>query len=327
MIITGVTLAMHYTPQIDLAFSSVEHIMRDVNNGWLIRLMHANGASIFFILVYIHIGRGLYFGSYRSRGLLWLSGVIIFIIMMATAFLGYVLPWGQMSFWGATVITNLLSALPWFGQDLVYMIWGGSSVSNPTLNRLFSLHFLLPFILSALVIIHLLGLHIKGSNNPLGINSNSDKLRFHPYFTIKDLVGIILLVFLYTLLVFFYPYYLGHSDNSIPANPLVTPTHIVPEWYFQPFYAILRAIPSKIGGVIAMFSALLILMPLAFIITTQQKSLNFRPLYKFLFWVFVFNFFLLSYLGGKPVAEPFITQAQTSTLIYFSYFQILFITG
>jgi len=265
LIVSGLTLAMHYTPNTMLAFSSVEHIMREVNNGWLLRFIHANGASFFFIFVYLHIGRNLYYGSYRSpRGLLWSIGVIIFIVMMATAFIGYVLPWGQMSFWGATVITNLLSAIPWIGTDFVEFVWGGFSVDNATLNRFFSLHYLLPFILAALVCMHLLALHQDGSNNPEGISSTSDRIRFHPYYTSKDLVGFIWMAIFLSIFVFFAPNYLGHPDNSIPANPLVTPHSIVPEWYFLPFYAILRAIPSKLGGVIAMFGALLILFPLAF---------------------------------------------------------------
>nr|NP_150306.1 apocytochrome b [Spizellomyces punctatus]Q950S3.1 RecName: Full=Cytochrome b; AltName: Full=Complex III subunit 3; AltName: Full=Complex III subunit III; AltName: Full=Cytochrome b-c1 complex subunit 3; AltName: Full=Ubiquinol-cytochrome-c reductase complex cytochrome b subunit [Spizellomyces punctatus]AAK84235.1 apocytochrome b [Spizellomyces punctatus] len=328
LIISGLTLAMHYTPNTLLAFSSVEHIMRDVNNGWLLRYIHANGASFFFIWVYLHIGRNLYYGSYRSpRGLLWSIGVVIFILMMATAFIGYVLPWGQMSFWGATVITNLLSAIPWIGTDFVLFVWGGFSVDNATLNRFFSLHYLLPFILAALVVMHLLALHQDGSNNPEGISSSSDRLRFHPYFTSKDLVGFVWMAILLSIFVFFAPYYLGHPDNSIPANPLVTPHSIVPEWYFLPFYAILRAIPSKLGGVIAMFGALLILFPLALIHTNNVRSNRYRPLLNLLFWIFVFNFFVLLWVGAKPIAQPYILIGQISTIIYFLYFVILMILG
>lgn len=328
MILTGVSLAMHYTPHVDYAFWSVEHIMRDVNSGWLIRLIHANGASFFFILVYIHIARGLYYGSYRApRGLLWSVGVVILILMMAIAFLGYVLPWGQMSFWGATVITNLLSAIPWIGPDLVYFVWGSHSVDNATLNRFFSLHYLLPFVLLALVVVHLFALHLAGSNNPEGITSNSDKIRFHPYYTWKDAVGVFWLILAYSVFVFFYPYYLGHPDNSIPANPMVTPHSIVPEWYLLPFYAILRAIPSKIGGVIAMFGSLLILLPLPFLTTLNLRANRYRPLLHILFWVFVCDFFILMIMGGNPIHSPYVEIGQIGTLIYFMYFVILFTLG
>ena len=258
-IITGIFLAMHYTPHVDLAFNSVEHIMRDVNNGWLIRYIHANGASFFFIVTYIHIFRGLYFGSYMyPRGFLWCSGVIIFLLMMATAFMGYVLPWGQMSFWGATVITNLFSAIPFIGGLIVEWLWGGFSVDNATLNRFFSLHYLLPFLIAGLALVHLSLLHTAGSGNPLGINTNIDSITFYPYFYSKDVFAFLLYVFFLCFFVFYFSNFLGHSDNYIPANPLVTPPHIVPEWYFLPFYAILRSIPHKLGGVIAMFAALLI---------------------------------------------------------------------
>jgi ubiquinol-cytochrome c reductase cytochrome b subunit len=328
MILTGVTLAMHYTPHIDYAFWSVEHIMRDVNSGWLIRLIHANGASFFFILVYIHIARGLYYGSYRApRGVLWGVGAIILILMMAIAFLGYVLPWGQMSFWGATVITNLLSAIPWIGPDLVFFVWGSHSVDNATLNRFFSLHYLLPFVLAALVAVHLFALSLVGSNNPEGISSNSDKIRFHPYYTWKDAVGVFWLILAYSVFVFFYPYYLGHPDNSIPANPMVTPHSIVPEWYLLPFYAILRAIPSKIGGVIAMFGSLLILLPLPFLTTLNLRTNRYRPILHLLFWIFVFDFFILMVMGGKPIHSPYIEIGQIATAIYFLYFVTLFVIG
>ena len=326
LIVSGVTLAMHYTPKTLLAFNSVEHIMRDVNNGWLLRYIHANGASLFFIWVYLHIGRNLFYGSYRSpRGLLWIIGVVIFIAMMATAFIGYVLPWGQMSLWGATVITNLLSAIPWIGNDFVLFIWGGFSVDNPTLNRFFSLHYLLPFVLAALVCIHLMALHQNGSNNPEGIASSSDRIRFHPYYTSKDLVGFVLLAVIFGLLVLYSPNYLGHPDNSVPANPLVTPHSIVPEWYFLPFYAILRAIPSKIGGVIAMFSALLILLPLAFG-GANIRSNRYRPLLQLLFSLFIFNFLFLLWVGARPIAQPYILLGQLSTLFYFLYFAALLLS-
>ena len=328
LIISGVSLAMHYTPSVSEAFNSVEHIMRDVNNGWFLRYLHANGASFFFIFVYMHMGRGIYYGSYRSpRTLLWGIGVVIYIQMMATAFIGYVLPFGQMSLWGATVITNLFSAIPWIGQDLVEFIWGGFSVDNATLNRFFSLHFLLPFVLLALVMMHLISLHEHGSNNPEGIRSGSDKLRFHPYFTSKDLIGFLWQFLLISLFIYYSPNYLGHPDNSIPANPLVTPASIVPEWYFLPFYAILRAIPDKIGGVLAMFGALLILFPLSQFHTQNIRVNRFKPLLQFLFWVFVGNFFFLMWLGGKPAYQPYVFLSQLSTVIYFGYFILLMIIG
>lgn len=328
VIISGITLAMHYTASTELAFSSVEHIMRDVNNGWLIRLIHANTVSFFFICVYIHIGRGLYYGSYRSpRASLWIIGVLIFFIMMATAFIGYVLPWGQMSFWGATVITNLVSAIPWFGESIVKLLWGGFSVDNPTLNRFFSLHYLLPFVLAALIVAHLIALHQNASNNPLGISSLGNRLRFHPYLTIKDLITIFIYLILLAIIVCYYPYLLGHNDNSIPANPLVTPTHIVPEWYFLPFYAILRAIPNKLLGVIAMAGAIFILIPLSIFQTVNLRSTRYRPLFNFLFWIFVFNLLFLLWLGAKPIEEPYIFLGQIGCFIYFLYFIILFIIG
>jgi ubiquinol-cytochrome c reductase cytochrome b subunit len=323
-ILTGVFLAMHYAPHIDLAFNSVEHIMRDVNYGWLVRYAHSNGASFFFICVYIHIARGLYYGSYtKPRTGLWTVGVIIYFIMMGTAFLGYVLPWGQMSFWGATVITNFASAIPYVGKDIVYFVWGGFSVDNPTLNRFFSLHFLLPFILVALVMIHLIFLHVHGSNNPLGISSNMDKLPIHPYFMYKDYVGVVVFAIAFSFVVFFYPNVLGHSDNYIPANPLVTPEHIVPEWYFLPFYAILRSIPDKLGGVLAMIAAILILLILPFFHVSLIRSSTFRPLWKILFWLFVANFLLLGWIGGNPVEYPYVTIGQILTITYFMYFLIL----
>ena len=328
LIITGLSLAMHYTPNVLYAFSSVEHIMRDVNYGWILRYLHANGASFFFIWVYLHIGRGLFYGSFKNpRGLLWNIGVIIYILMMATAFIGYVLPWGQMSLWGATVITNLFSAIPWIGTDLVQFIWGGFSVENATQNRFFSLHYLLPFILLALVLTHLISLHQFGSNNPEGINSDTDKLRFHPYFTSKDLVGFLWMFLAISYFIFFAPNDLGHPDNSIPANPLVTPASIVPEWYFLPFYAILRAIPDKIGGVLAMFSALLILFQLTIFQTINLRSNKYRPILHLYFWIFIFNFFFQMWLGGKPAYQPYVFLSQMSTILYFSYYIILMILG
>ena len=292
-IVTGIFLAMHYTPHIDLAFSSVEHIMRDVNNGWLIRYMHANGASMFFIVVYSHIFRGLYYGSYMTpRELLWCSGVLIFLLMMATAFLGYVLPWGQMSFWGATVITNLFSAIPFAGPAIVEWLWGGFSIDNATLNRFFSLHFILPFAIAGLVIAHIALLHRDGSNNPLGIDSRSDSIPFYPYAYVKDLFSLIVFIVFFSIFLFYFPNLLGHPDNYIPADPMSTPAHIVPEWYFLPFYAILRSIPDKLGGVAAMGGAIVILFFLPFINTSEVRSSTFRPIYRKLFW-FIFADFLL----------------------------------
>lgn len=323
-ILTGVALAMHYTPHIDLAFLSVEHIMRDVNQGWLLRYAHTNGASFFFMLVYAHISRALYYGSYlKPRELLWHSGVVIFIVMMGTAFLGYVLPWGQMSFWGATVITNLLSAIPWIGGDLVQFIWGGYSVDNATLNRFFSLHYLLPFILTALAGVHLIALHEQGGTNPMGVQSEVDKIPFHPYYSLKDIYGGILVLIALWFFVSFEPNLLAHPDNSIPANPLVTPSHIVPEWYFLPFYAVLRAIPNKLGGVVGMFGALLILFGVPYLHTSPLRSAQFRPLARVAFWIFVFNFGFLGWIGSQPVEEPYVFLGQLSTAYYFVYFFLL----
>jgi ubiquinol-cytochrome c reductase cytochrome b subunit len=323
-IATGVTLAMHYNPSILEAFNSVEHIMRDVNNGWLIRYLHSNTASAFFLLVYLHIGRGLYYGSYKTpRTLVWIIGTFILILMIATAFLGYVLPYGQMSLWGATVITNLMSAIPWIGQDVVEFIWGGFSVNNATLNRFFSLHFLLPFILAALVLMHLIALHDSaGSSNPLGISNNYDRLPFSPYFIFKDLVTIFLFILVLCVFVFIMPNLLGDSENYVMANPMQTPPAIVPEWYLLPFYAILRSIPNKLLGVIAMFSALLILIILPFTDRSKSVSMQFRPLSKIAFFIFVGNFLILMQLGAKHVESPFIELGQISTFIYFSYFLI-----
>lgn len=320
-IITGIFLAMHYTPHIDLAFLSVEHIMRDVNNGWLIRYMHANGASMFFIVVYSHIFRGLYYGSYIApREYLWCSGVIIFLLMMATAFMGYVLPWGQMSFWGATVITNLFSAIPVVGPSIVDWLWGGFCVDNATLNRFFSLHFIMPFAIAGLVIVHLALLHKDGSNNPLGVESSSDKISFYPYFYVKDLFSLMVFITLFSIVLFYYPNTLGHPDNYIPADPMSTPAHIVPEWYFLPFYAILRSIPDKLGGVVCMGGAIVILLFLPFINTSLIRSSTFRPLYRKMFWFLFADFLLLGWIGQEVVEQPFVLIGQVGTAFYFLYF-------
>nr|UIR90922.1 cytochrome b [Pterocladiella sp. 6] len=323
-IVTGIFLAMHYTPHVDLAFASVEHIMRDVNYGWLLRYIHANGASMFFIVVYIHIFRGLYFGSYtKPRHLVWVVGVIIFFLMMGTAFIGYVLPWGQMSLWGATVITNLVSAIPFIGDSIVTWLWGGFSVDNATLNRFFSLHYLLPFIIAAASLIHLAVLHQDGSGNPLGIDSNVDKISMFPYFIVKDLLGLIIFLIFFSAFVYFSPNVLGHADNYIEANPMVTPAHIVPEWYFLPFYAILRSIPHKLGGVIAMISAIAILALLPWIHSTEIRSSRFRPVYKLLYWTMISCCFILGWIGGMPVEEPYVLIGQIASVYYFLYFLII----
>jgi len=324
-IVTGVTLAMHYNPSVLEAFNSVEHIMRDVNNGWLIRYLHSNTASAFFFLVYLHIGRGLYYGSYRApRTLVWVLGVVIFLIMIVTGFLGYVLPYGQMSLWGATVITNLMSAIPWIGQDIVEFLWGGFSVNNATLNRFFALHFVMPFVLAALALMHLIALHDSaGSGNPLGVSGNYDRLPFAPYFLFKDLITIFLFILVLSLFVFFMPNALGDTDNYIMANPMQTPAAIVPEWYLLPFYAILRSIPNKLLGVIAMFSAILILLVMPFTDLSRSRGIQFRPLSKIAFYVFVANFLILMQLGAKHVESPFIEFGQISTVLYFSHFLII----
>ena len=324
-IVTGVTLAMHYTPSVAEAFNSVEHIMRDVNNGWLIRYLHANTASAFFFLVYLHIGRGLYYGSYKSpRTLTWIIGTVILIIMMATAFLGYVLPYGQMSLWGATVITNLMSAIPWIGQDIVEFLWGGFSVNTATLNRFFALHFLLPFVLAALVLMHLIAYHdVVGSGNPLGISANYDRLPFAPYFLFKDLVTIFLFFIVLSIFVFFMPNALGDSENYVVANPMQTPPAIVPEWYLLPFYAILRSIPNKLLGVIAMFAAILALMAMPLTDLSKLRGVQFRPLSKIAFFIFVANFLVLMQIGAKHVETPFIEVGQISTVLYFAHFFII----
>lgn len=324
-IVTGILLAMHYTPHVDHAFDSVEHIMRNVNYGWLIRYMHEVGASMFFVAVYLHIFRGLYYGSYKSpRELLWHIGIIIFLTMMATAFMGYVLPWGQMSYWGATVITNLFSAIPWVGESIVTWLWGGFSVDNPTLNRFFVLHYLLPFIMVGLIILHIWALHTHGSNNPTGVKlKEKDMIPFHPYYTVKDFVGFGVYFLIFAYFIFYQPNSLGHPDNYIPANPLVTPEHIVPEWYFLPFYAILRAVPSKFGGVLLMFSSILILFFLPWLDRSSVRSANYRPLYKIIFWLFIIDCVALGYIGGMPAEEPYITASRICSAYYFFHFLIL----
>nr|YP_009677013.1 cytochrome b [Dorcus hansi]QDH81673.1 cytochrome b [Dorcus hansi] len=320
-IITGVFLAMHFTASIELAFNSVIHISRDVNYGWLIRATHANGASFFFICLYLHVGRGMYYSSYNLK-LTWTVGVIILFCIMATAFLGYVLPWGQMSFWGATVITNLLSAIPYIGSLVVQWLWGGFAVDNATLTRFFALHFLLPFIVAALVMIHLLFLHQTGSNNPLGTNSNIDKIPFHPYFSYKDIFGYIIMTFALMSLVLVNPFLLGDPENFIPANPLVTPVHIQPEWYFLFAYAILRSIPNKLGGVVALVMSILILLIVPFTNKKKMLSTQFYPINKILFWSFLTIVILLTWIGARPVEDPYISVGQILTILYFSYFII-----
>nr|YP_009051014.1 cytochrome b [Allantus luctifer]AIG61942.1 cytochrome b [Allantus luctifer] len=318
-LITGIFISMHYTANIDLAFSSTIHICRDVNNGWMMRMIHANGASFFFICIYIHIGRGMYFGSFHFMKT-WISGVIILLMVMGAAFMGYVLPWGQMSFWGATVITNLLSAIPYLGEFLVQWLWGGFSVDNATLTRFFSFHFIIPFIITAMVMIHLIFLHETGSNNPLGTNSNLDKIPFHPYFTFKDIIGFIILILLLIMLVLISPNMLGDPDNFIPANSLVTPPHIKPEWYFLFAYAILRSIPNKLGGVIALLMSILILLIMPIYYMKNFKSLTFYPINQILFWIMLTNVMLLTWIGASPVELPYIMIGQILTVNYFLYF-------
>jgi ubiquinol-cytochrome c reductase cytochrome b subunit len=325
-IITGIVLAMHYTPTVEGAFASIEHIMRDVNYGWLIRYIHMNGSSFFFIVVYIHVFRGLYYGSYKSpREVLWWLGLVILLLMMATAFMGYVLPWGQMSFWGATVITNIFSAVPVVGTIIVEWLWGGFAVDNALLNRFFALHYLFPFLIVAVVILHIVALHTHGSNNPLGIDKKGpqDSIPFHPYYTIKDLFGLSFVLTIFALIVFYAPDYLGHPDNYIPADPLKTPTHIVPEWYFLPFYAILRAVPDKLGGVIAMLGAIFILFVLPWLDTSKVRSATFRPMYKKLFWILLADIVILTWIGGSPPEGNFILIGRIATIYYFTHFLIL----
>ncbi|MEM7071193.1 MAG: cytochrome b N-terminal domain-containing protein [Pseudomonadota bacterium] len=334
MILSGIVLAMQYTAHVDYAFDSVERIMRDVNYGWLLRYIHANGASMFFLAIYIHIFRGLYYGSYKQpRELVWIFGVIILVAMMATAFMGYVLPWGQMSFWGATVITNLFSAIPLVGQDIVTWLWGGFSVDNPTLNRFFALHYLLPFVIVGLVMLHVISMHIAKSNNPDGVEviDDRDVVTFHPYYTSKDAVGVVAFLLLFAFFVFYAPNYLGHADNYLRANPLSTPAHIVPEWYFLPFYAILRAVnfeffwfvPAKLGGVIAMFASLIVLAMLPWLDTSRIKSCRYRPIYRWLVILFAVNFVILGYCGGKPAEGWYLILAQASTFWYFFHLVVL----
>jgi ubiquinol-cytochrome c reductase cytochrome b subunit len=323
-IITGIFLAMYYTPHIDYAFLSIEFIMRNVNNGWIIRYLHANGASIFFIVVYCHILRGLYFGSYiQPRGLLWMSGVLLLILMMATAFIGYVLPWGQMSFWGVTVITNFFSAIPYVGKSIVEWLWGGFSIGNPTLNRFFSFHYLFPFIIAGVSIFHLSLLHIDGSNNPLGIKSTSNKINFYPYFYVKDLFAFFVLICLFLFLLFYYPNLLGHSDNYIQSDSMKTPPHIVPEWYFLPFYAILKSIPHKLGGILAMGGSLIILLLLPFIHFSKIRVATFKLIYKVNFWLILTTFIFLMWVGPKSTDHLY--YVVIGQFLTFSYFFLILI--
>ena len=334
MIATGIVLAMNYTPHVDHAFNSVERIMRDVNFGWLFRYIHMNGGSLFFIVVYIHVFRGLYFGSYKEpRELLWIIGILILLAMMATAFIGYVLPWGQMSYWGATVITSLFSAIPVIGDQIVTLLWGGFTVENQTLNRFFSLHYLLPFVILGLVFMHIWALHIHGSNNPTGLDVKDlqkESIPFHPYYTIKDFFGLGIALILFSIFIFFAPNYFGEADNYIMANPLSTPAHIVPEWYFLPFYAILRAftvdfmgIPAKLLGVLAMFGSILILILLPWLDRSKIRSAKYRPIYKQFYWIFAFDCLLLGYVGGHPPEGILVTLGQIGTAYYFIHFLIL----
>ncbi|HLB07385.1 MAG TPA: cytochrome b N-terminal domain-containing protein [Alphaproteobacteria bacterium] len=326
-IVTGIVLAMHYQPNVGMAFDSVEHIMRNVNWGWLMRYLHMNGGSMFFAVVYIHLFRGLYYGSYKApREILWWLGVIILILMMMTAFVGYVLPWGQMSFWAATVITSLFTAIPWIGDEITIWLWGGFSVDSPTLTRFYSLHYLLPFVIVGAVFVHLWALHTHGSNNPLGIDikrPDKDKIPFHPYYTVKDTFGMMVMFFIFAIFVFFLPNALGEVINYVPADPMVTPLHIVPEWYFLPYYAILRAIPDKLGGVVAMWASVLILFVLPWLDTSKVRSAKFRPIYKQFFWVFVADTVVLGWVGANPPEGVFILIGRLATAYYFAHFVIL----
>ena len=326
MIVSGLLLSMHYVAHVDLAFDSVEHIMRDVNYGWLLRYIHSVGASMFFLIVYIHISRGLYYGSYKSpREVLWWLGIIIFFLMIITAFLGYTLPWGQMSFWGATVITNLFSAIPLIGDNIVTWLWGGFSIDNPTLNRFYSLHFLIPFIIVGVVFLHIVALHKFGSNNPTGIDQTlkQEKIPFHPYYTVKDFFGYGVFFIIFGIFVFFLPNLLGHPENYIPADPFVTPEHIIPEWYFLPFYAILRAIPFKLLGVLAMLGSILILFVLPWLDTCKVRSCRFRPIYKQFYWIFIFNFIVLGWVGSKVPEGHYLIISRICTAYYFTHFLII----
>lgn len=325
-ILTGILLAMHYTPHTAHAFASVEHIMRDVNYGWLLRYTHAVGASMFFVTVYIHIFRGLYYGSYKApREILWMIGVVILIVMMATGFMGYVLPWGQMSFWGATVITGFFHTIPVIGQDIQTWLMGGFAVDNPTLNRFFALHYLLPFIILGLVVVHIVALHVHGSNNPTGVEVKTEKdtIPFHPYYTIKDVFGFGVFFIVFAIFIFFTPNYLGHPDNYIEANPMVTPAHIVPEWYFLPFYAMLRAIPNAFIGVITMFASLIILFFVPFLDKSPIRSTRYRPVYKIFFWVLAFDVVFLGFMGAAPAEGWYVTAARIGTLYYFFHFLVI----
>ena len=327
MVVTGVVLAMQYTPNAEYAFDSVERIMRDVNWGWMLRYAHMNGASMFFLLVYIHLFRGLYYGSYKHpRELLWILGVIILVLMIMTAFMGYVLPWGQMSYWAATVITNLFSAIPLIGQSIVTFLWGGFTVGNPTLNRFYALHYLLPFIILAVVLLHLIALHRFGSNNPLGIDMKGpqDTLPFHPYFTIKDLFGLSVFLLVYSFFVFYAPNFLGNPDNYIPANPMQTPNHIVPEWYLLPYYAILRSVPNKLLGVILAFGSIFLLFIVPWLDTSPVRSARFRPIYKWVFWLLVIAVLALGWVGSQPPEGIVVTVGQVATFYYFFHFLVLF---
>ena len=326
-IITGIVLAMHYVAHADLAFGSVEHIMRDINYGWLIRYVHANGSSMFFLAVYIHIFRALFYGSYKApREMIWIIGMFIYLLMMATAFMGYVLPWGQMSFWAATVITNLFSAIPLVGESITSWLWGGYAVGSPTLTRFFSLHYLMPFLIFGLVILHIWALHIPGNNNPVGIDikqPSKDTVPFHPYIVIKDLFALLIFLIIFSVFVFFVPNILGHPDNYIEANPMVTPSHIVPEWYLLPFYAILRSVPDKLGGVVVMFAAVFILMFLPWLDTSKVRSAVFRPLYKVFFWILVIDVIVLGYIGANPPEGMYLIIGRIATIYYFVHFILI----